>query len=629
MNLLPSSWTCALPSRVRWYGLGGVLLLLLLTGLSVFHYEQSKVQLLSAIDQQLYAGATALRHMVGDAFHDRVLTPDTPPPQNYQQQSLLITRLCRDLRLKYLYTLVPVDDRLYFTLTSLNEEELRAGNFLNYMTWYEEAGPEDYGALSDNVPRFFASEDRWGRFRSVLIPCTTTNGHRYLVGADLDMAAVESQLMATWHRSLIEYAVLALCVLPITGVFMWPLRRQLYHDELTGLPNRARLKLDLCGCRFPQLMLIDIDAFKDINSFYGVQVGDQLLIRVADYLRQVIPGGRGARLYRLSGDEYAILCESSPQSLSADYLIKQINDQRFEINGTQFRLSVTAGIAQGAEKVIEHADLALKEAKRVLKPYKFYSPYLYTAQHSRSNLLWTHKLKDAIDSQRLEAFFQPIHDNRYNGISHYEALIRLIEEDGTIVGPVCFMEAARHSRVYDQLTTFMIDEALLFIEKAQCACTVNLSSEDILVEESRQKIIDRIRRNEARKMLVFEIVESEGIENYEVIKSFIEQVQTYGVRIAVDDFGTGYSNFEHIAKLNVDYLKIDGSLIAQLDFSERARTIIEAIIHFARELGIQTIAEYVSSESLQKQVAAMGIDYSQGYYWGKPQPARTFTSPVQ
>ena len=140
-----------------------------------------------------------------------------------------------------------------------------------------------------------------------------------------------------------------------------------------------------------------------------------------------------------------------------------------------------------------------------------------------------------------------------------------------------------------------------------------------MVEESRQRIIDQIRKAPVRDRLIFEIVEAEGIDNYDDIKSFIDQVRVYGVRIAIDDFGTGYSNFDHISNLNVDYIKIDGGLIAQLNESVRSKTIVEAIIHFAKELDIKIIAEYVADEGLQQQVASMGIDYSQGYFWGKPQ----------
>ena len=110
-------------------------------------------------------------------------------------------------------------------------------------------------------------------------------------------------------------------------MFVWPLSRQLFTDELTGLGNRLCLKRDLLRCRFPQLTLVNIDGFKDINNFYGGQIGDKLLVRVGDYLRKLVPSQ--TRIYRISGDEYALMCDTSPRCVSVEYLMERINEQRF------------------------------------------------------------------------------------------------------------------------------------------------------------------------------------------------------------------------------------------------------------------------------------------------------------
>ena len=605
--------------RLRLFATGLCVLMLVLTVLSVYHYYENRTQVMEKIDQRLYAGGTALRYAVGDVFHNRKLQPNMALKGDYSQANDLLVQLTHDLDLKKLYTLISVDDALYQILSSDSQQPLSGGHG-RFFALYPDVNLDGAAAHQGAVPRYYDREDQDGSYRSLLIPYVTAGGYRYLVGASIDIS-LNSALAETLQRSLTQCAILLLLSFPLTALFVWPLLCQLYTHELTGLPNRARLKKDLSTCRLPQLILIDIDGFKDINHYYGIQVGDQLLISVANCLKALIPAG--TRLYKLDGDEYALLCESSPRCISVDYLISRINEQRIDIEDTEFRLSVTAGVAQGTTQLIEHADLALKEAKRVLKPHKHYSSYLHTVQNSQANLLWTYKLKDAIDGDRIEAYFQPIYDNKQHKISHYETLVRLIEEDGTVVGPTFFMEAARRSRVYSQLTLFVIDAALKFIDQHDMNCTVNLLNEDIVVEESRQQIIDRIRKESARAKLIFEIVESEGIDNYDTIKSFIDQVRVYGVRVAIDDFGTGYSNFDHISHLDVDYIKIDGSLIEQLNSSDRSKTIVEAIIHFAKELEIETIAEYVSDESLQLMVEEMGINYSQGYFIGKPQASDT------
>jgi diguanylate cyclase (GGDEF)-like protein len=613
--------------KLRIFGGGVLVLALALIVLSFYHYAEAKKCILEQVDSQLYSGTTALRYTVGDEFHDRFLRDDDAEmAERSHQVSRVLTRLCRDLKLKSLYTMVMYRDDIYLTSSSLSDQELISGEFNNYFKRYRNPDPAELAAFRSHGSIYMPSPPQWDSYRTLLVPCQTAQGFSYLAAANIDATEVERALAEALNRALLECLVMLLVCVPVALVFVWPLRRQLFTDDLTGLGNRLCLKRDLLRCRFPQLTLVNIDGFKDINNFYGGPIGDKLLIRVGDYLRKLVPSQ--TRIYRISGDEYALLCDSSPRCVSVEYLMERINEQRFVIGDSEFRLSLTAGVAQGPHKLLEHADLALKEAKRIFRSYVHYSPDLHSSQSSHANLLWTSKIKEGVENNRFCAYFQPIYDNRLKKISHYESLIRLVELDGTIVGPDFFMEAARKSRVSSFLTTFMIDQALHCIEQHDVSCTVNLSIDDIVDNESRQTIIEHIRKKTAREKLVFEIIESEGIENYQVIKSFIDQVRIYGIKVAVDDFGTGYSNFDHVSQLEVDYIKIDGGLIAQLNDSERAKTIIEAIVHFARELGIYTIAEYVSTPELQETVVALGIDYSQGYLWGRPQSQIRSEPPV-
>ena len=604
--------------KLKIFGAGIVVLSLALMVLSYYHYTENSRQILDQIDQRLLDGATALRYVAGEPLHDQVLEAQnsTLADESFKASHCL-THLCRDMHLRSLATVIRRDGAMYLTASSLSDQEVTSGEFSNYIRRYPQPPDEMVTAFEDGQPHYISSEQSVDHHRMLLLPCQTEQGFSYLAVASIDAFVVERALAESLNRSLIEGMVMLLVCVPVTLVFVWPLSRQLFTDELTGLGNRLCLKRDLLRCRFPQLTLVNIDGFKDINNFYGGHIGDKLLVRVGDYLRKLVPSQ--TRIYRISGDEYALMCDTSPRCVSVEYLMERINEQRFVIGDSEFRLSLTAGVAQGPHKLLERADLALKEAKRIFRPYVHYSPDLHSSQSSHANLLWTSKIKEGVENNRFCAYFQPIYDNRLGKISHYESLIRLIERDGTIVGPDFFMEAARKSRVSGYLTTFMIDQALDCIEKHDVGCTVNLSIDDIVDHESRQTIIEHIRKKTARERLIFEIIESQGVENYQVIKSFIDQVHIYGIKVAVDDFGTGYSNFDHISQLDVDFLKIDGGLIGQLNDSDRAQTIIEAIVHFARELGIATIAEYVASEELQQRVVDLGIDYSQGYLWGRPQ----------
>jgi EAL domain-containing protein (putative c-di-GMP-specific phosphodiesterase class I) len=133
-----------------------------------------------------------------------------------------------------------------------------------------------------------------------------------------------------------------------------------------------------------------------------------------------------------------------------------------------------------------------------------------------------------------------------------------------------------------------------------------------------QEIITTITQTGTASRIVFEVLESEGIENYQEVAQFISKIKILGAKIAIDDFGTGYSNFEHILKLDVDYIKVDGSLIQEITDNKRHRIIVETIVDFAQKVGAKTIAEFVSDEAIYNTIKEIGVDYSQGYYTGKP-----------
>ena len=164
----------------------------------------------------------------------------------------------------------------------------------------------------------------------------------------------------------------------------------------------------------------------------------------------------------------------------------------------------------------------------------------------------------------------------------------------------------------------MVDQCFRRFANSRYQFSLNLSCEDLLDADLTEYIFDRLQGSELAQRVIFEILESEGIENYEPVREFIDRAKTMGCRIAIDDFGTGYSNFEHLLRLNVDIIKIDGSLIRHLDANDDAMTLTRGIVRFASELGIDTVAEFVHSPEVLEQVRELGIDFAQGAYVGMP-----------
>ncbi len=234
------------------------------------------------------------------------------------------------------------------------------------------------------------------------------------------------------------------------------------------------------------------------------------------------------------------------------------------------------------------------------------------------NLTWSKKLRSAIKEDRIISYFQPIVDNRTLEVKKYECLARMIDGVGNSISPQYFLDISKKNRLYPKITKKMVDMAFEMFADKRYEFSINLCVEDMLDNSTRSYIYSKLEDYGDRTKVSFEIVESERIEDYAEVKDFIAMVKKLGGKIAIDDFGSGYSNFEHILRLNVDYIKIDASMIKNIDNDKNSQIIVDTIVGFAKKLGIKTIAEYVHSESVFNKVKELGVDMSQGFYFSAP-----------
>ena len=209
-------------------------------------------------------------------------------------------------------------------------------------------------------------------------------------------------------------------------------------------------------------------------------------------------------------------------------------------------------------------------------------------------------------------------DLKTNTIAKYETLVRMIDKNNQIIPPLDFLRIAKKTKLYSYITKEVIRQACKTFENRKEYFSINLSIDDIKDASTVQEIINTIIKTKTASRIIFEILESEGIENYDEVVNFITQIKALGAKIAIDDFGTGYSNFEHILKLNVDFIKIDGTLIKNVVHNEKHKIIVETIVDFAKKIKAKTIAEFVSDEAIYLTIKEIGVDFSQGYYTGKP-----------
>ncbi len=224
----------------------------------------------------------------------------------------------------------------------------------------------------------------------------------------------------------------------------------------------------------------------------------------------------------------------------------------------------------------------------------------------------------AIKHNNVIPYFQGIYDNRKNRFYCYEALMRMQDKDGSILLPKDFIEISKKYNLYAQLSISMVLKILTIFENRKEIISINISAIDVESQEFCSKLFEKLDAMESTNHFIFEIVETEKFENYDVLKEFIHKVRSYGVKIAIDDFGSGYSNFIEIGNLHIDFIKIDGTLITLLGTDSRYEQILQSIQLLSTKLDVQLIAEYVETATTQKNVVKNGVRFSQGYFFSKP-----------
>ena len=409
------------------------------------------------------------------------------------------------------------------------------------------------------------------------------------------------------------------------------LSHRLHFDPLTELPNRLKLLSDSeQALDHPiEVILLNIDSFNELNSYYGHFLADSLLQNLADFLVHYTEG-LSVTVYKLPIDEFAILINErwSIDQLETfiQRLLEQITVTEFDVQRQKINLAMSAGIASSErvgsnpKDVIVAADMALKMAKRQRKPYIVYDPNLNIKQGYENNLAWIKRLRSAIEEDRLVPFYQPVVQAKTLEVDYYECLVRIIEPSGDVITPYHFLDVSKKLKLYPQLTRRVINKAFERFANETTSFSINLSIEDIADPVMSDWILQQVQNCDFAPRVIFEIVESEGIQNYDVVNQFIKEVKQYGVKIAIDDFGAGYSNFIYIMRLDIDFIKIDGSIIRNIYQDRPSQVITETIVDFARKLGIKTVAEFVSDEAVYSYVKDLGLDSLQGYMFGEPKP---------
>jgi len=392
-------------------------------------------------------------------------------------------------------------------------------------------------------------------------------------------------------------------------------------DSLTGLGNRVSLISSISKDNNGVLALINIDRFKEINDTQGHETGDIIIKEFGNRIFNFV-NDDCYTLYRVQADVFALYSLKESEGEVVKTIINFINTagkEPYIINNTNIILTYTSGIASDNENLFTYADIALSEAKNKNVRVKAYDDSMNNIQEYKQNILWVKKLYKALENDSIRPFYQPIYNYHTKKIEKYECLMRLLE-NGEVVFPGEYLDVAKKTRLYPELTYKMVEKSIDKFSKSSEEFSINLSIEDLMNEELMEFIFDYALKNNVFNKLVLEIVESEEIEDSDFISKTITKFKQEGARIAIDDFGSGYSNYDYLISLQADYVKIDGSIIKHILDDERTAEVVKSIVNFAKKSDMKTIAEFVSSKELDEKVKSLGVDYAQGFYYGKAEP---------
>ncbi|MEO5702704.1 MAG: EAL domain-containing protein [Gammaproteobacteria bacterium] len=415
------------------------------------------------------------------------------------------------------------------------------------------------------------------------------------------------------------------------------------HDPLTDLFNRRRFQEELerllgLATRYQYtgaLLFFDLDQFKYINDTSGHQAGDTLLKMVAQILLRIIR--TTDVVARLGGDEFAlILPQATPEGaiVVAEKILASLDEANLTVNGRVHKASASIGIAlfpehgKNVQELLAIADLAMYQAKAAGRNgWHVFSAQDLSRERMQKLVYWKEKIEHSLVHDRFVLYFQPIMDVRSKAIYHYEVLLRMLEEDGTVIAPATFIAAAEHTGLIHAIDHMVLRKAIAqaaeLSQQGRNICfSINLSGLAFNDPQLLSVLAETLAYYGANpKSFIFEITETAALADIVAARKLMESIKALGCSFALDDFGVGFSSFYYLRQLPVDYVKIDGSFIQHLAENPDDQILVKALCDVAKGFGKKTTAEFVENVATLSLLEKMQVDYAQGYFIGRPLPA--------
>lgn len=543
------------------------------------------------------------------------------------------------------------------------EQRLRAimDNTAEGIVTFDESGHvESWNLAAQQLFGWHESEIAGAAFTQLISAVTIEEGERLANAGEFDIAGYvgrETEVMGCHRNSSrfplamkVSRMVLAgktkytalLANITERKAMMENLRKMAEHDGLTGLFNRTYFHTELeraverakrsvkTQCA---LMYIDLDNFKYLNDTLGHAAGDRLLVEVARMLN-----GRSRRsdiVARLGGDEFTVLLNDIGIEMiqaTAESFRHQLADYVFHYEGKTVDIGCSIGVSMidanttSAGQVMSEADVACHFAKRGGRN----RVHIFTADNAADvrtmsiDMGWSHRIKQALEHDKFVLAAQPVVDTGSRKIVGYEILIRMRDDDGSLIMPSGFLSAAERFGLATEIDAWVIEHAVRHLAYRRqrgedVSYAINLSGQSLTAPKVAE-IIPRVLTETglAPSALTFEVTETAAIADMSLAAAFLSKLRTLGCRTALDDFGIGMSSFAYLRDLPVDAVKIDGRFVKKIVGSPIDAAMVRAMNDIAHALCKKTVAEFVENEEIFQQLIELGVDYGQGYHLGKP-----------
>jgi len=414
------------------------------------------------------------------------------------------------------------------------------------------------------------------------------------------------------------------------------------HDDLTGSLNRRSFEQALQhtmqtakqSTLSSGILYIDFDRFKIVNDTSGHHAGDQLLIQLCTLIKEQLQVDD--LFARVGGDEFAVVAQrASFKAIAelAENLRTLVKEFKFQYNGKTFDTSLSIGVLPitgdevNLETVLQDVDSACYVAKQAGRDR------VHVARDGdinlvnyRNDIAGIQDIRRALDNDRLVLFYQPVHQINPQGteMAHCEILLRIKNDAGELCSPAEFIPIAEKYNLMGEIDRWVISHVFAWVSEHQVErqlprLLINLSGLSFIDDDFLAFVVDALEEHEVDPAkIAFELTETAAVDNIAKANEFIDQLSKVGCRFALDDFGTGFSTFAYLKKLPIDYLKIDGSLVRNMETDRVDREMVRAINDIGHTVGAKTIAEFVENDAIVGLLREMGVDYAQGYGLQKP-----------